>query len=276
MAAMNLRELFGGKKPARLGLALGGGGAKGIAHIAFLKVLDDLGLRPAVISGTSMGALIGALYAAGHNGIGIERIFLDLNLGDFITLADVTLGAKYGLIKGEKIIKTLGKLAQKQAFEELKIPLKIVATDFWSREEIVFSRGNLMEAVRASISIPGIFEPVVAGGRVLIDGGAVNSLPYELLRAECDLLIAINVLGELKPPSGQAVKPTLPEAILYTYQIMEKANLESKLSRSRPDILVSPRLLNIQLMDFHKVREILASVTEDAARFRQELEPARQ
>ncbi len=269
---MKLRDLFGGKKPLRLGLALGGGGAKGVAHIAFLKVLDDLGVRPSVISGTSMGALIGALYAAGHNGMGIERIFLDLNLADFIALADVQLGGKYGLIKGEKIIKLLAKLAQKEKFEQLNIPLKVVATDFWSREEIVFSRGSLTEAVRASISIPGIFEPVIAGNRVLIDGGAVNSLPYEILRNDCDVLAAVNVLGELKPASGQAAKPTLPEAILYTFQIMENANLESKLKRSRPDLLASPRLLNIQMMDFHKIKEILAGVREDAAQFRRDLE----
>ncbi|MEW6516031.1 MAG: patatin-like phospholipase family protein [candidate division FCPU426 bacterium] len=264
-------ESVNDKPNPRIGLALGGGGAKGIAHIAFLKILDELGLRPGIIAGTSMGALIGALYAFGHSGKEIERIFTDLKLVDFINLTDLTLGAKYGLIRGDKIIKTLEKLVQKKSFEDLKIPLKVIATDFWSREEVILDHGSLTEAVRASISIPGIFEAVVTGGRVLIDGGVVNSLPYEILRGDCDLLIAINVLGEIAPGTGRVAKPTLPEAILNTFQIMEIAGLARKLERSRPDIYLSPKLLNIQILDFHKVRPILASVTDDAARFREQM-----
>jgi NTE family protein len=259
-------------RPApRLGLALGGGGAKGIAHIEMLKVLDDLGVKPAVISGTSMGALIGSLYAFGHNGLGIERIFTELNLVDLISYVDVALGAKYGLIRGDNIIKTLDKVIKHTRFEDLRIPLKVVATDFWSREEVVFSQGNVADAVRASISIPGIFEPVVRDNRVLTDGGAVNSLPYELIRNDCDLLVAVNVLGEISPEVAPATKPTLYEAILYTFQIMEAANLENKLGRSRPDILVQPKLHDIGILDFHKVGQILSSVAEDAAGFREAL-----
>lgn len=255
----------------RLGLALGGGGARGLAHIAFLQVLDELGVRPDVISGTSIGALIGALYAFGHNGVGIERIFTELNLLSLITLTDLAPGSVYGLMRGEKIIQTLRRLIKNRRFEDLRIPLKVVATDFWSWEKVVFTQGDVSEAVRASISIPGILEPALCGDRVLIDGGMVDSLPYELIRPECDLLVAVNVLGEPSAPDKPQKRPNIYESILASFQIMEAANLGTKLSRSRPDLLISPALRGIGIMDFYKLKSILESVAEAAARFREQL-----
>jgi NTE family protein len=264
-------NLFGKKPRPRLGLALGGGGARGLAHIVFLQVLDELGIRPSVIAGTSMGALIGALYAFGHNGVGIERIFSELNLVSLIIYADVALGATHGLLRGEKIIQTLDRLVKHQRFADLRIPLKVVATDFWSREEVVITQGSVAEAVRASISIPGIFEPVVTAQRVLIDGGMVDSVPYERIRADCDVLVAINVLGDPSPVPQPLKKPNIYEAILTSFQIMEAANVETKLGRSRPDLLVSPKLHGVNILDFHKLGSILESVTADAAQFKQDL-----
>ncbi len=255
----------------RLGLALGGGGARGLAHIALLQVLDELGVRPDVISGTSMGALIGALYAFGHNGVGIERIFTELNLLSLVAYVDLAPGSVHGLLRGEKIIRTLRKSIKGQQFADLRIPLKVVATDFWSWEKVVFTQGDVSDAVRASISIPGIFEPAVREDRVLIDGGMVDSVPYELIRQDCDLLVAVNVLGEPSAPDTPQKRPNIYESILASFQIMEAANLENKLSRSRPDLLISPSLRGISIMDFHKLGSILESVAADAARFREQL-----
>lgn len=270
---MSLQSLFFKKKKKnpRVGLCLGGGGARGFAHIAFLKVFDDLGLRPAVISGASMGALMGALYASGLSGREIERTFKDLNLMDMITLMDMAWHNRHGLIKGGKITKTIFDLTRHKNFEELDIPLKVVATDFWDRKEVIFEHGSVAEAIRASISLPTIFEPVVVNGAILVDGGLVNSLPYEMLRSSCDLTIAINVLGEKRPKQDKTEKPKFFEALLSTYELFESAVIEQKLHQSRPDIYIKPSLENIDLLDFHMVDEIIASVNEDAQQFKEQL-----
>ncbi len=234
-------NLFGNKKKQRLGLTLGGGGARGIAHIAFLKVLDELEIRPAVISGTSIGALIGALYASGQSGSALEQIFKELNYLDLVTLVDFKwLHANDGLIGGDKIFKTLSQLTGNKRFEDLTIPLRIIATDFRRQAEVLFKTGELIEAVRASISLPGIFEPVIKDGRVLVDGGIVNSLPYECIRDECDVLAAINVFGESLPESDTPKKPKLFEAIFMAFHIMESATLELKLAGPNRMFILNP------------------------------------
>lgn len=258
------------KNAVRLGLTLGGGGARGLAHIAFLKVMDELGIRPTVISGTSIGAVMGALYASGRSGLEIEHIFKELNLLEIVSLVDIDwLHTREGLIRGDKIIRTLAKLTRNKAFEELDIPLKVVATDFWKQEEVIFDRGNLSEAVRASISLPGIFGPVVADRQVLIDGGIVNSLPYEIIRPDCDVLVAVAVTGEIAPPEPQASpKPNIFEALMISFQTMEEANVEAKLRRSRPDYFIKPKLQGIDILDFKNMDRILASAAPDAAAFK--------
>ncbi|MBN1869512.1 MAG: patatin-like phospholipase family protein [Candidatus Omnitrophica bacterium] len=257
----------------RLGLTLGGGGARGIAHIAFLKVLDELNIRPAVISGTSIGALIGSLYASGQSGRDIERIIKEKNILDLISLVDFKwFHANDGLIRGDTIAKTLSTLTLNQRFEDLYIPLRIIATDFRKQTEVVLKEGDLIEAVRASISLPGIFEPVIKDNRVLIDGGIINSLPYECIRDECDVLVAINVFGDKIPESETPTKPKIFEAIFMAFHIMESATLELKLSRSRPDVYYKPKLANIELLGFHQIDEIFADVQTEAEQLKQYLQ----
>ncbi len=194
----------------RIGLALGGGGAKGLAHIPILEVLDELGVRPSAIAGTSIGAVIGALYASGVKGREIregihEMVFsegkgehraLDLPRGlrQILDLIDLDLGSG-GLLRGEKFLERIYEDVRARSFEELQTPLKVVATEFWTREEVVFESGELLPAVRASMSLPVLFSPVVRGHRVLMDGGAVNPVPYDLLLDECDFTIAVDVAG---------------------------------------------------------------------------------
>lgn len=270
-----MKRLFGllsAKKEIRLGLALGGGGARGLAHIAFLKALDEAGVRPAVISGSSLGALIGALYASGRSGREIERIFREQNLLSVVSLADVSLWhASSGLLRGEKIFQLLSQLTGRRHFHQLDIPLRVMATDFWSQSEVVLKEGEVAEAVRASISLPGIFEPVLRDHRVLIDGGIANSLPYEVIRPECDVLAAVNVVGERVRTSGPLEKPRIFEAIFAAFQMVEGANIEYKLKQSKPDIYVKPRLQNIQILDFHRLPEILDAVKPEVKEFRRML-----
>jgi len=255
----------------RLGLALGAGGAKGLCHIAFLKDLDELGVKPAVIAGTSIGAIIGGFYAAGFSAIELEQKVTQIDLIDLSKMAlDFSLFSNSALLKGKGVEEFLQRHIPARTFEELEIPLKVVATDFWNRQEVVFASGDLISAIRASMAMPGLFEPVLIDGAVLIDGGAVNPLPYDLLGMECDVTIAIDVSGIKEQPAGNPV-PNVVENILSTFQIMQAAIVAAKKHTSPPHLYIKPALTNIRVLDFYRYREILAGVEPDVARFREHL-----
>lgn len=238
----------------RVGLALGGGGAKGLSHIAFLQALDELGVRPAVIAGTSIGAVIGGLYAAGVSGKQLEQLVVNLGFLDLTKLVlDFSILSNSAIYKGKGVEEFLSRGMPVQTFEEVKIPLKVVATDFWSRKEVVFSSGSLMTAIRASMALPALFEPVQLNGKVLIDGGAVNPLPYDLLSQECDLTIAIDVSGEKTYPPNNPV-PNMVESILSTFQIMQASIVAAKKQLSPPSIYIKPALTNIRVLDFTAIK----------------------
>ena len=258
------------KSTRRVGLALGGGGAKGLCHIAFLKTLDQMDIRPSIISGTSIGAVIGALYAGGLTGRQIEEIFDGMGIRRMTGMLDFSVFSTLGVLKGKKVEDFLRGHLPVLSFEELSLDLRIVATDFWKREEVVFRSGPLIQALRASISVPVLLEPYQLGGRVLTDGSTVNPLPYDLIRSECDILAAIDVSGQ-KVPDDEHPVPSMLENIFSTFQIMQASIVRGKMSSSGPDILVHPELANIQFMDFYKKGEILSGVTEDVKRFRKEL-----
>jgi NTE family protein len=255
----------------RVGVALGGGGAKGLSHIAFLKVLDELGVRPAVIAGTSIGAVIGGFYAAGVSGAGLEELLKNMGFKELYKIVlDFSILSNSAIFTGKKVEEFLASRIPSQTFEEVEIPLKVVATDFWNRREVIFQSGSLIAAIRASMAMPAVFEPVVLDGRVLIDGGAVNPLPYDLIRKECDLTIAIDVSGE-KTYAPEDPVPNMLESLLSTFQIMQAAIVEAKKKFSPPDIYVKPTLTNIRVLDFYRYREILAGVQEEVQGFKETL-----
>ena len=255
----------------KIGLALGGGGAKGLCHIEFIKVLDELKVKPAVISGTSIGAIVGAFYAAGISGVQMESILKKIKLKDLGKMVDFSILNQSGLIKGKGIEDFFYKYIPVSRFDELQIPLKIVATDFWNRSQVVFDSGELIPAVRASMSVPGIFKPVRIKNRTLIDGGAVNPVPYDIIRNECDILIAIDVSGT-KTPQKSSTMPTIFESVMGTFEIMEATIVKNKPIKAAPDIYVKPILKNIQILDFHRSKEIIQSVKEDADYLGKELQ----
>ena len=255
----------------RIGLALGAGGAKGLCHIAFLKVLDELGVKPAVIAGTSIGAIIGGFYAAGLSAADLEQKIQQIGVIDISKMAlDFSLFSNSAILKGKGVEEFLQRLIPARTFEELDIPLKVVATDFWNRTEVVFTSGDLISAIRASMALPGIFEPSVINDTVLIDGGAVNPLPYDLLHPECDVTIAIDVSG-VKEQSAKDPVPNVIENILSTFQIMQASIIAAKKKISPPSLYVKPPLTNVRVLDFHRYQEILAGVEDDAAKFAEEL-----
>ncbi len=254
----------------KIGLTLGGGGARGFAHIPVLEVFDELGIKPCCITGTSIGAILGALYASGHSAAEIvemiEQLIAPRNASfkeiirskdafKALSLIDPHFSLKpKGLIKGEKFLGFLYEQMQVSSFQELEIPLKAVATDFWNRKQVVFDSGELLPAIRASMAIPYIFTPVVIDGRVLVDGGLVNNVPHDLLDPRCDIRIAVDIMGERSTPADKPPSPI--EAIGHTYQVMMDAMAQEKLKHHPVDIYIQPPLMDIEMLDFHKAEAI--------------------
>jgi len=267
--------------PPKVGLAMGGGGAKGLAHIPMLQTFDRFGVRPAAIAGTSIGAIMGTLYAAGISGDRIHERITELvatpkTLQEFFDAKQIFAWLEYfdldigrgSLFQIDKFLDQLESVIQVSQFEELAIPLKVVATDFWGREEVVFDSGPIIPAVAASFALPGIFKPVVQNDRVLIDGGSVNPLPYDHLQEECDFIIAIDVLGQ-RTPNGDLL-PSYVESLFNTFQIAEKSILREKLRRRPPDVYIEVEVQGVAVLDFHKVDQIF----DQAESARKELEAA--
>ena len=178
----------------KIGYALGGGGARGLAHIGVLKVLEEFNIFPDVIVGTSIGAIIGALYAGGYRALDIERIALGLDWKKTLSLADFSLPAG-GFIQGKKITALLKSILGDLTFKQLQCTYACATTDIITGDEIILRDGSLIEAVRASISLPGIFKPVSVKGRYLVDGGLLNEVPAGVCRQlGANYVIGVNVI----------------------------------------------------------------------------------
>lgn len=268
----------------RIGLALGGGGVRGLAHIPVLELLDELALRPCAIAGTSMGAVLGALYASGLSGRRIRELVEGHTIMEGDTFRDVLgkrssllewVGALMprrgggGLIDGERFLSRLFAGIGKSTFAELEIPLIVVATDYWAYEEVVFTDGELLPAIRASMAVPGAFKPVVMDGRVLVDGGIVNLVPYDHLRGRCDVTVAVEV-GRDKAP-GRREPPGVLHSILGAFDILQTAALDRKLADSGPEILVRMRIRDVEILDFTKAAEVFRQAKPEIARLRKRL-----
>ncbi len=185
---------FGKKKevktrPFRIGLALGGGGARGFAHIGVLRALEEMGIKPDVISGTSAGSIIAALYADGYAPQHIIRLFSELDVKE---LVDVTI-PRNSLLKMDKFIHFIDKRLHSKRIEDLKIPTYIVATDFDNGKSVAFDKGDLAIRIAASCSIPIVFPPIAIDGIHYVDGGVMRNLPVTPIRDLCDVVIGINV-----------------------------------------------------------------------------------
>lgn len=253
-----------------IGLALGGGGARGLAHIVVLEVLDELGLRPVALAGTSMGAVVGAAYAAGMPAREVRAHALRVLRNRRVLLGRM-LEARVGrfadilrrglvnpvLIDAERFLPLFWPAAIPARFEDLAIPLTVIATDFDARAEVVLERGDLLSAVAASIAIPGLARPVMREGLRLIDGGTVNPLPYDRLRGRAGCLVACDVAtGRSDEPSAgfQAIGIMLGAA-----QIMQAALTGRMLSAHPPDLLLRPPVERVRLLDFIHASRILES-----------------
>ncbi len=265
-----------------VGLSLGGGGAKGLAHIAILEALDEMGVEISAISGTSIGAIIGTLYASGLTGKEIRDAVDSLltmpgSLKEawaakrtFGWLEFLSLDLKRShLLHVDPLVSEVEALLSVHLIEDLKIPMKIVAADFWNRIEVVLESGAIIPAVRASFCLPGIFEPVIIGGQVLVDGGCVNPIPFDLLRDQCDIVVAVDVLGR-RVPSGSAL-PNFSEALFNTFQIAEKSIVVQKMNSHPPDIYIEPDITDVKVLEFQKASQIYRETEPECERLQVEL-----
>jgi len=252
----------------KIGLALGGGAARGLAHIGVLEVLEKEGIPVDMIAGTSAGAAIGALHAQGKPASQIKDLALSTGWKQLFSLVDLTL-PRSGFIEGTKIKNLLKSIIGDINFSDLRIPMACVATDITSGEEVIISDGSVLEGVRASISIPVIFTAVKWQDRYLVDGGLVNPVPVSTVRAMgADFIIAVNVI----PPMGVRIQPTqgskapgIFQSMLHSLYIATYSLVRSSLEGA--DIVIEPKLTRIGYGDFHRIKDCIsqgALATQDS------------
>jgi NTE family protein len=271
-----------------VGLVLGGGSARGWAHIGVIQVLEEAGVRLDLVCGTSIGALVGAAYAAGE----LERFaqwVRAMRVKDVVALMDV--GLTGGVIKGDRLIEYVRATFVDRPIEDLPMPFAAVATALHSGAEVWLRDGSTVEAVRASIALPGLFAPVPRDGAMLVDGGLVNPVPVSLGRAMgADVVIAVDLSSDLlgrhlrpdprpvEPPSqlgewirklqdsvgirpaaapGEPRAPSMLDVVASSLNIMQVRIGRSRMAGDPPDVLIAPRLAYLGLLDFHRAEEAI-------------------
>jgi NTE family protein len=250
------------------GIAFGGGGARGLAHIHVIEALDELGIKPVAIAGSSIGAIMGAGMAAGMSGRDIHDHARSI-LGTRAQVASRMWRARPGTfaeaMEGglrvsqfnvERILKAFLPEAVPDTFADLKIPLKVTATDFFGHQLAVFSEGDLHSALAASAAIPAVFRPVVRGGRMLIDGGIYNPVPFDLIEHDADIVVAVDVVG--MPTNGARKHPTSVDLMFGATQLMMQSIIDNKLRQCQPDILIRPPVSRFRVLDFLKIDAVMA------------------
>jgi NTE family protein len=273
----------------RIGLALGGGAARGWAHVGVIRALEEAGIHPDLVCGTSVGALVGAAYAAGELDR-FEQWVLGMRIKDVVGFMDVSLAG--GLLKGERVMEFFRRNFVDRPIEQLTMPFAAVATALQTGAEVWLRDGSTVDAVRASIALPGFLTPVLRDGIILVDGGLVNPVPVSLARAMgADKVIAVDLssdrlgrrlsvnaqveasdsavgewirklqenLGSLIPAhaSGQNRPPSMQDVLFSSIDIMQDRITRSRMAGEPPDFIVSPRLAHLQMLDFHRAKEAI-------------------
>ncbi|MBZ9847266.1 patatin-like phospholipase family protein [Mesorhizobium sp. CA14] len=254
------------------GVAFGGGGARGLAHIHIIEALDELGIRPAAIAGSSIGAIMGAGMASGMKGAEIHDYARSI-LGSRAEVAARMWRSRPGTIAEamqggirvsqfniERILKAFLPEAIPQTFEALKIPLKVTATDYFGHCLAVFTEGDLHSALAASAAIPAVFRPVTREGRVLIDGGIYNPVPFDLIEEDADIIIAVDVVGA--PSEAERRHPTTVDLMYGATQLMMQSIIANKLRQHPPDILIRPNVSKYRVLEFLKIEALMAETAE--------------
>lgn len=233
------------ERPPRVAVVLGGGAARGFAHVGVLRVLEDERIPIELVVGTSVGSLVGALYADGYNARELEALSRDLDRDDFFDFSLGPLLFGTGLASGERLERWMRKHLRHLDVEQLALPYAAVATDLDDGSAVVLDRGDIARAVRASSAIPGVFEPVAMGGKLLVDGGVVANLPVRVARAlGADVVVAVDVT-EL---SGKAEPSSFVEVVMRAVTILTHEGVQE--SARAADVLVAPAVGDVSLLDF--------------------------
>ncbi len=243
---MNLTNLFD-RKPYKIGIALSGGGIKGLCHAGVLKALEEHGIKPDIISGVSSGSVVGALYADGYTPDEIALFFEDISFRQ-MTKIQIPDGGFFRIDAFEKFIS---KKLRAKTFEDLKIPLRIVATDLDKGQSVTFSSGKLIDPIIASCSIPVLFTPKIINGVHYVDGGVLKNFPVTTIRNECERVIGINA----SPMVADEYKLSVLNVAARSYHFMFKSNI--LYDKEICDLLIEPvDMGNYETFDVDKGREI--------------------
>lgn len=225
----------------RIALVLGGGATKGFAHVGVIKALESQGYKPEILAGTSVGSFVAALYAGGHDGFELQRMAFDFKES---TVSDWSLPDR-GFLRGEALQEYVNRNLQNRPIEKLPRKLAIVATDLQSGQQVVFERGDVGMAVRASSSVPGVFQPVRINGREYVDGGLVSPVPVKVARSlGADIVIAVDISTR---PNDKPVRDTI-DLLLRTFAIMGNAIADAELPLA--DVLIKPNIVQLSGADF--------------------------
>lgn len=232
-------------RSVRIGLALGGGAARGFAHIGVIKALEAQGIVPEIVVGTSAGSVVGALYAAGNNGFKLNKMALQMDEAAMSDWAVPMFAISSGMLKGEAIQRYVNRAVRNVPIEKFPMSFGAVATDLQSGKPILFQRGNAGMAVRASSSVPGVFQPVKIGERSYVDGGLVAPVPVRYAREMgADFVIAVNISAD---PDAQPATSSL-DVVLQTFAIMGQTI--NRLEMKEADIVITPSLGAMKGSDF--------------------------
>jgi len=231
------------RKPLKIGLALGGGAARGFAHVGVIAVLEEAGLRPQLVVGTSAGSLVAALYASGKTSAQLQQVALNM---EEVAITDWMLPiVGRGMFRGDALGRYVNELVAGRLMENMAIPLGIVATDLNTGEPVLFQRGDTGTAVRASSAVPAVFVPVKINGREYVDGGLVSPVPVRFARQMgADVVVAVDISS---PPEGNPAGDTL-QILLQTFAIMGKTINRYELKEA--DVVVRPSLVGLKSADF--------------------------
>ena len=273
------------KKKPIIGIALGGGGVRGLAHLPILSVFDELGIKPDYISGTSMGGLVGTIYASGIdakkiiNGFREHILLKNDTFESFMEKRENLVNwfkafklapRSGGVLKTDGLIEYILQKINVKTFDDLQIPLTMIATDYWDYCEVQLQSGELKKAVQATIAIPGVFSPIVYNDKVLVDGGIVNQVPYEQLMDTCDIVIAVDVTGK-KSPKNLLDTPKPMESILTAFEILQITQLKDRIKQKMPTILLTPPIQDVDVLEFNKFEEVITAGEASAYEFKEQL-----
>lgn len=239
------------KKP-RIGLVLSGGSARGLAHIGLIKVLEENGIRPTVIAANSMGGIIGAMYAKNLDIKTVEEYINDIHMTDFVKLFDFSMTTA-GIFKGEKFKKILQGYIGDIDFKELKIPLLVNATNIETGKEVILNKGNVIDAIRTTISLPGLFKPIKYENDTLVDGTLTNPLPLNLLKKyKLDMIICSNVLK-----GYETMNNNINGILKKSFIIMSEEIIRLRTKEYKYDFMIKPDVAKYDFYDFLKRKEII-------------------